>query len=70
MEYNAKKRKFTLAELEKIGNELKAKKAKCEADKNDPSIHKSVWSENKKKRVHSFTQTGYINPFVREFFVD
>ena len=70
MEYNAKKRKFTLAEQEKIGNELKAKKAKCEADKNDPSINKSVWSENKKKRVHPFTQTGYINPFVREFFVD
>ena len=42
MEYNAKKRKFMLAEQEKIGNALKAKKTKYEADKNDPSINKSV----------------------------
>ena len=39
MEYNTKKRKFMLAEQEKIGNTLKAKKAKYEADKNDPSIN-------------------------------
>ena len=70
MEYNAKKRKFMLAEQEKIGNALKAKKTKYEADKNNPSINKSVWSENKRKWVHPFTQTGYINSFVREFFVD
>ena len=29
-----------------------------------------VWSENKRKWMNPFTQTGYINSFVREYFVD
>ena len=49
---------------------MKVKKAKYEADKNHPSINISVWSENKRKWMHPFTQTGFINPFVGEFFVD
>ena len=49
---------------------MKAKKAKDEDGKNNPEVNKSVCSENKRKWMNPFTQTGYINPFVLEYFTD
>ena len=56
MEYRKKKRKFTLNEVR--------------ADKKDPKINEAVWNEKKRRWVHPFTQTGYIQPFVRSYFAD
>ena len=70
MQYRGKKRKFSLAEQKNIADELKAKKAKYEEDKNNPKVNKSVWSENKRKWLNPFTQTRHINLFVCEYFVD
>ena len=47
---------------------MKEKKAKYEADKKDPKINKAVWNEIKRRWVHPFTQTWYIQPFVRSYF--
>ena len=49
MQYTGKKIKFSLAEQKNIADELKAKKAKYEEDKNNLKVNKSVWSENKRK---------------------
>ena len=49
MQYTGKKRKFSLAEQKNIADELKAKKAKYEEDKNNLKVNKSVWRENKRK---------------------
>ena len=46
------------------------KKTKYEEGKNNPKVNKSVWSENKRKWMNPFTQAGYINPFVHEYFAD
>ena len=70
MQYTGKKRKFSLAEQKNITDELKAKKAKYEEDKNNLKVNKSVWSENKRKWLNPFTQIGHINPFVCQYFVD
>ena len=70
MQYTGKKRKFSLAGQKIIADELKAKKAKYEEDKNNLKVNKSVWSENKRKWLNPFTQTGHINPFACQYFVD
>ena len=70
MEYRKKKRKFTLNEQKIIDEQLRAKKAKYEADKKDPKINKAVWNEKKRRWVHPFTPTGYIKPFVCSYFAD
>ena len=70
MEYRKKKRKFTLNEQKITGEQLKAKKAKYEADKKDPKINKAVWNEKMRRWVHPFTHTGYIQPFVCSCFAD
>lgn len=41
----------------------------CEKGKNTPKVNKSVSSKNKRKWMKLFRQTGYTNPFVREYFV-
>ena len=38
-------------------------------EKKNLEINKTIWNE-KKKWVHSFTQTRYIQPTVREVFID
>ena len=70
MEYKGKKRKLTVAEQKNIADELKPIKAKYEEHKNNPKVNKSVWSENKIKWMSSFTQTGYIDPFFHDYFVN
>ena len=61
MEHKGKKRNLTLAEQKNIADELKAKKAKYEEDKNT-KVSKSMYSEKKKRKcMNPFTQTGYIN---------
>ena len=70
MEYKGKKRKFTVAEQKNIADGLKPIKAKYEEDKNNPKVNKSVWSENKRKWMTPFTQTGYIDPFFHDYFVN
>ena len=53
-----------------IEEQLTAKKVKYEADKKDPKINKSVWNEEKRRWVHPFSQTGYIQLFVRSCFAN
>ena len=66
MEYIGKKRKFTLAEQKNIADELKAKKAKYEEEKNILKLPNLCAVKIKAKWMNPFTQTGYINPFVHE----
>jgi hypothetical protein len=68
--YVYKKRKLNLVDQRKIGEIVQAKKQKYEADKNDPTINKAVWNEKKRKWVRPFNQIGYIQPAVREIFID
>ena len=70
MEYKKNKKKFNLLDQQKIAVHLQDRKRKYEADKNDPAINKSVWNEKRRKWVNPFNQTGYIQPSVRELFID
>ena len=59
MEHKGKKRNLTLAEQKNIADELKAKKAKYEEDKNT-KVSKSMYSE-KKKKVHEPIYTDRLH---------
>ena len=60
MEHKGKKRNLTLAEQKNIADELKAKKAKYEEDKNT-NVSKSMYSEKKKKKVHEPIYTDRLH---------
>ena len=49
---------------------MQERKRKYEEENKNPEINKAMWNEERKKWIYSFTQTGYIQPIVREVFID
>ena len=70
MEYKKSKKKFSLYDQKRIALAVQERKRKYEEDKKNPQINKTIWNEKRKKWVHPFTQTGYIQPTVRKVFID
>ena len=70
MEYKKSKKKFSLYDQKRIALAVQERKRKYEEDKKNPDINKAIWNEKRKKWVHPFTQTGYIQPTVRKVFID
>ena len=70
MEYKKSKNKFSLFDQKRIALAVQERKRKYEEDKKNPEINKVIWNEKRKKWVHPFTQTGYIQPTVRKVFID
>ena len=70
MEYKKSKRRFSLYDQKRIALAVQERKRKCEEDKKIPKINKAIWNEKRKKWVHPFTQTRYIQPTVRKVFID
>ena len=70
MEYKKNKNKFPLKFQKEVASKLQERKRKYEADKKNPEINKAVWNAKRRKWTHPFTQIGYIQPTVREVFVD
>ena len=70
MEYKKSKKKFSLYDQKRIALAVQERKRKYEEDKKNPEINKATWNEKRKKWVHPFTQTGYIQPTVRKVFID
>ena len=61
-------RRFSLYDQKKIV--LTVYKRKYEEEKKNPEINKTIWNSKRKTWVHPFTQTGYIQPTVKEVFND
>ena len=70
MEYKKNKKKFPLKFQKEVALKLQERKRKYKEGKKDPAINKAVWNPKRKKWTHPYTQTGYIQPTVREVFVD
>ena len=49
---------------------MSERKRKFDADKQNPAVNKSVWNDERKKWTNPLTQTGYLQPTVREIFPD